>query len=855
MKYKWLVLFLFFLSSEYLFPQSNFNIQAYQQFVNSHQNLETQQLLQMHPAGMFNDNIGVNFSSALYFDTIDIKYSLTDYEKSLIQNHGFMVSERLSQNSFGQILLDIHHNDLPVFVSTDAMLYAFHVSYDRILRDVELGLLIEKVTALINTLRSSMPQLAAQYNTQPELNQMLRDVDIYLTVAAKLIGQATSPFYADNSARINELFNKVMAAEGFSVDTIFTSTCRSHDWSQFKPRGHYDSDMHPQLRKYFRTMMWLGRMEIYLIAPPLGDPFCQPQTFEDIQRQIIDAVLISELFDVANAIPAYTEIENVIRFFVGDQDNVTLDNLFYLKSAVNISSCSQLLDSVTLGLFQDSLSQQSFAYQKIVSQILAGTWSANDSIVPASAFLLFGQRYVDDSYVTGSVVYDRIKYNGQNVCRLFPSTLDPMFALGNNAAAQLLTPELNAYHYSTNLATLRYLFDLYLPEYWNATFYRQWLNAIRTLNPPDDRNNLPSFMQTAAFWQQKLNTQLASWTELRHDNLLYAKQSYTGVPVCSYPYSYVEPFPELYNVLIDIGTSGHTYFQTLNIDPQIQTGIIQYFSDLISISDTLKQISIKELNDTPLTNEEIIFLKDMLFESQTYTGVEYDGWYPKLLYQDQAYQYEGLLGRDNIVADIHTTPSDCEMNMIGWVKHVGTGPVDMGVFIAQLPGGEDCAFVGPMLSYRDYTTTNFLRLTDEEWKNQYLFSSLRPDWVNIYLADSTGNSRGPGQVLITDVDENDQPIIPNDHILISNYPNPFNPSTIIAFTIPASLTNSNVKLDLFDVQGQLVKTLISGRLASGNYIVRWEGENASGSQVSTGVYIYNLTVGERIVSGKMMLLK
>ncbi len=71
-------------------------------------------------------------------------------------------------------------------------------------------------------------------------------------------------------------------------------------------------------------------------------------------------------------------------------------------------------------------------------------------------------------------------------------------------------------------------------------------------------------MNTAAFWQEKMNTQLASWTELRHDNLLYAKQSYTGGTICSYPYSYVEPFPEFYQNLKDFSTQAVNKIQTLN---------------------------------------------------------------------------------------------------------------------------------------------------------------------------------------------------------------------------------------------------------------------------------------------------
>ncbi|RKY99389.1 MAG: hypothetical protein DRQ13_02375 [Ignavibacteriae bacterium] len=854
-RFTFVVLILFSTLNSPLIAQV-FNIEDYIEFLQQHQNMTTEELLQMHPAGVFVDKININPDTVLYFDSIKTKYNLTEYEKSLISDHGFVVTERLAKGSFGEILLDIHHNDLPVFVSTDAILYAFHASYDRILRDVELGFLIDKVSTLLTTLRSQMSQLAAQYNSQPQMSQMLRDVDVYLTVGAKLIGQNTSPYYPENTDKINHLIDKVITAEGFETDTIFSSTCISYDWSQFKPRGHYDSDMFPELREYFRTMMWLGRIEIYLIAPPLGDPFCFEQTFEDVQRQCIDAMLISELFDLASAVPKYEEIEDVIKFFVGDQDNVTLPNMYYLRDAVGITSAANLLDSLTLVEFQDTLANQSFAYQLIQSQILAGTLSATDSIVPASSFLLFGQRYVDDSYVTAQVVYDRIKFNGLNICRLFPSTLDPMFALGNNAAAQLLISELNQYHYATNLAALRYLFDAYSPEYWNSTFYRQWLNAIRTMNPPEDRSELPQFMTTAAFWQEKLNTQLSSWTELRHDNLLYAKQSYTGVPVCSYPYSYVEPFPELYQVMIDIGYAGYNYFQGFNIDPTIKLTILEYFSSLQSISDTLRIISEKELSNTPLTFEETSFLKNMIFEIQNYGGgTDYDGWYPKLIYNDLAFEYENLMGKDYIVADIHTTPSDCGGGMMGWIKHVGTGPVDVGVFIAKIPGGEDCAFIGPVLSYHDYTTEDWLRLTDDEWASTYIQAATRPDWVNIYLADSLGQSRGSGGVLITSVNNDENPVIPQTEILLGNYPNPFNPTTIIAFTIPYDLTNSLTELKIYDLQGRLIKTLVNEVLPAGNYLSKWDGKNDNGNLVASGVYIYNLKVAYKQKSGKMTFLK
>ena len=858
---KKIILLLFILPLYFLFNSGNlyaqgFDLTQYLIFLQNHQNMQTGDLLQMHPAGTFEGNINVNYQDVFYFDSIDAKYDLTEYEKSLIQDHGFMISQRLSKPSFGEILLDIHHNDLPVFVSTDAIMYAYHVSYDRILRDVELGYLIDKVDNVLMSLRNVFPQIVAEYSSMPEMIQKLMDVDFHLTVGLKLIGESVSPYYPQNNARVDTVINKIMEANGFSTDTLFSSNCVSQDWSQFKPRGHYDSDEFPQLREYFRTMMWLGRIQMYLIKPSMPDPFCGDQSFADVQRQIIDANIVYELFDLAGVHSDFEDIENILQFFVGKQDNVTLDNMGYMRNAVQITTASQLLDSVKVEEFQDTLRNQSFAYQLILSQILSGNPMAGDSVVPASSFLLFGQRFVDDSYVTASVVYDRVPMLPGGICRLFPSALDPMFVMGNNAAAQLLVPEIDYYHYATNLAALRYLFDSFPPTYWDSSMYKRWLYMIKTLNPPENRTGLPGFMHTAAYWQEKLNTQLSSWAELRHDNLLYAKQSYTGVPVCSYPYSYVEPFPEMYASLKNAGAAGYNYFQNINfLDPGIKFYILDYFSNLQAACDTLKNISQKELEDTPLTEQEINFLKNMMFQVDTYSGIAYDGWYPKMIYRDDEYGNEGVMSANYIVADIHTTPADCGGGMGGWITHVGTGPVDAGVFIAKIPGGEECAFIGPVLSYREYVSDNWLRLTDDEWSSEYMFNSSRPDWVNLYLADSAGNSRGTGGQLITSVKPGDKTETPSKYLTVSNYPNPFNPSTIISFTVPYDLSNQNAELIIYDIQGQAVKHLINRILPSGNYVTKWNGENDDNKPVSSGIYLYRLKIADRQAVGKMNLVR
>ena len=848
-----------------IFSQSNFSVEAYKQFLISHQNMETDQLLQMKPAGSFISDLNNSLSETRYLDSISIKYGLTEFEQSLLKKNGFEVSERMNKVSFGEAFLDVFQKDLPVFISTDAILHAFHISYDRILKDVETGILIEKLKLLLQTMHSNQNLLYYKYGFIPEMDKMLKDVDIYLTVPLKLFELNIEPYYSDNASLINEILTNIENLQAGNMN-LFSETCRYIDWSQFKPRGHYaESEFEweqNELPQYFKTMMWLGKIELYLISPQgiaLGN-----QSFDDIRRQIIDSYLIKELIDAANSYSDYEEIESAIKIFAGEQDNVTLDNLTYMQDALGFENANDLLDSLTVIGFQDTLKNQSFAQQKILSQILIGDPMDPDRIEPASSFLLFGQRFVIDSYVTGSVVYDKIEFNGTRICRLQPSLLDVLFAIGNSASAQLLQDELNQYHYSTNLASLRYLIDSYDDDFWSANFYSNWLGIIRKLNPPEDRENLPEFMKTAAYWQEKMNTQLASWAELRHDNLLYAKQSYTGGTTCSYPYSYVEPFPEFYESLKGFALSAKDKIQNLNFSDEYTKGFItSYFSTLYEISDTLQTITNKELDGEMLNDQEITFLQDIIYKN-AYAGsgdTPYKGWYSRLFYRDAGYFGDsglnsGLLESNHLVADMHTTPTDCVGGPLGWVKHVGTGPINLGVFITPWGDGVPTAFVGPVMSYYEYTTSGFLRLTDQEWNDQYLQSALRPEWVNIYLADSSGNSRGAGPMLITDVKpEQTGAIIPESEIIIGNYPNPFNSTTLIAFSIPYNLTNENTELKIYNIQGSLVATLVNEQLAAGNYVVKWAGKNQNNLDVASGIYFYNIKVGDKFKSGKMNLLK
>ena len=826
--------------------QESFDVQAYKSFLSSHANLSANGLLGLYPAGRFGANISFATDSAAYFDSIRTKYNLTSEELALIQKNGFVVTERLSRRSFGQAFLEIYNQDLPVFVSTDAILHAVHMSYDAILKDVEKGILIPKLQRLLGDLHRTVPSLISQYDSLAGMQKSLDDLDLYLTTARVLLGDSVPPYHDSNVARLNEILGLIRAQQ-FAFYSLFSDTIRALDFSQFTPRGHYTQSV--ELTRYFQSMMWLGRTELQII-PAEGVMNALP--LKDVKRQTVDAFLVLEAIDAANDSLLQDSIDSVIRFSVGESDNITISNLKFLRDKIQLHRADELLDDSIRDVLVSTLKEQSFAIQRINSQILLTDLMNPAQAKPPAAFLLLGQRFVIDSYVTGSVVYDKIVYNERKVWRQLPSSLDVLFSLGNDGAAQLLQDELDQYHYASNLAGLRYLIDSYDSTFWHGTLYNAWLNSIRTLNPPQNRSGYPDFMQTAGWWQEKMNTQLASWAQLRHDNLLYAKQSYTGGFQCSYPKSYVEPFPNFFLTLKHFATLAKAKLSALDFAQSWMPAYLgSYFSAMEGIMDTLRSISGKELDGTALASEETQFLHKMLYRVPN-CAPTFDGWYPQLFY----YGFGDADTANFVVADVHTAPTDESGNTVGKVMHCGTGPINLAILVAELSDGKPTAFVGPVMSYYEEVTLNFKRLTDEEWKLMYdVAPSFRPSWANLFLADSAGGKRPEGLMLFTGIEgPRSSPPLPTTRLLRQNFPNPFNPSTVIGFGVPR-LNSKTVDLAVFDLLGRLVRRLVHQVLPQGDYLVRWDGKTDSRIATAAGVYVYRLTIGDRAESKQMVLIK
>jgi hypothetical protein len=96
------------------------------------------------------------------------------------------------------------------------------------------------------------------------------------------------------------------------------------------------------------------------------------------------------------------------------------------------------------------------------------------------------------------------------------------------------------------------------------------------------------------------------------------------------------------------------------------------------------------------------------------------------------------------------------------------------------------------------------------------------------------------------------PDLPVTYSLDQNYPNPFNPATTIRYQLPQ---DGQVRLDIFNVLGQLVRTLVDEPEQAGFYTIKWDGTNGEGLSAGSGVYFYRIQAGDFVQSRKMMVLK
>ncbi len=833
-----MLILLMFVISHFTFSQA-LDVEKYKEFLENNKDMNTNQLLEMYPAGEYLENINVKLNDIEYFDKVIEKYNLTQDELKLLNKNGFFVSNRFQYKTFFDAYKQVFQNDLPNYVSADLILYSIHFNFQKFLEEIELNAIQSKWNNIVKEMPKSYGLFYSAFVNLPKdeynyeiFSKAFDNTRDYISITKNLIDNTTT-----SEGRVGEILSYISSEEFMDIYLFSESFLVPYDFSQFKVRGYYKA---ANADNFFKSMTWLGRTEIVIEN---GKGTVEQHSKKDLDIMLLQAVMLS--IALKNDYENYKICDNTYNKLIGRQDNITPVEINNILEEMGITDMMPLLDENVRDSLKQKILELNSAKQSYSGNVMTNLGPGVQGTTPV-VFKVFGQRPILDGYVTANTTYSNITYKGNVVKRWIPSTLDITFALGHNASAQLLVPELNNYNYGSNLAANRYLFDNNSDSAWNSTIYNSWLNILRTFNINDktEREKLPKFAQTAAWNQKNLNTQLASWSQLRRDFLLSAKQPYTNSYICSFPKSIVEPNVEFFK---KVKSYSLLLRSTLSDLYGTQSNLRNSFFDKYdSIIDTLTSISEKQYNLIELSSDEATFLQNMMIPMSVCQSISYKdcgsylykGWFNELFYGiDDIYDgtfVEATFKEDYTVADVHTIPQEDE-DQVGKVLHAGVGPLNLAFIVSENIDGSKTAYVGPVFSYYEYITRDFKRLDEDEWK-EFLLDETKnmqiKNFAKYYSSDKNGNSYNSFSNFFLDKASNVKS--KNENLKIPYYPNPVKEKLFI--TLFPDKSNSKYHIEIFDLQGNL---LIEDNIyvnSINNYIIDIDLTNIK----TKGVYICNI---------------
>lgn len=661
--------------------------------------------------------------AAQWFGEIDAAYELTPAELALLDDNGFVVSPRLAFPTFVHALGDIWERDLPLLVTSDMMLEAFHRSFDALLMALEEGALVDLAAEMLAAAHTRLGE--APLSDDESLRAVQGDADVFLTVARSLLAGAPTP--AVYGAAVDAAVSNVLAAveSREMLGLVIFGVPRVMDFSQFEPRGHYEDSV--VLRRYFQALMWLGRVDLRFVEFDLDSG-----TWLFHARQLAVATLLDDVMRETEAFDLWSRIDDAIGALVGQVDYLDLRALATLRADFGLSDAASALtlDAGAVQSLADALTGGVYGVQQIASHYIRSDLSNPEPTPLPVSFALLGQRYVVDSHVFSQVVFDRVVHQGQVVPRELPNPLDVVFALGGDLVAPLLVPGMEVDPYQGNLHVVRKLVDTYDEEFWTSSVYNGWLSALRTLNAATTGTEFPEAMRTPAWRDHAAETWLGSWAQLRHDTILYAKQSYTSGFLCSYPDGFVEPRPAFYAALRDASARASNAFTTAlaGADDWLLDWVEGHFDRWKDATTTLEAIAVAELAGEPLTAAQTKFLDETLLLEDGCGGPTYWGWYYQLFFESSDAETWAPT-----IADVHTNPPQAPPLTGPNVLHVATGDPELMVFTVETCDGPQ-AFVGPVFSYYEVDVPEVKRLADSDWEEILEAGEAppRPSWTSSF---------------------------------------------------------------------------------------------------------------------------
>jgi len=677
---------------------------------------------------------------------------------------------------------------VPIFVTTDTLLHLYHVQFDETLKDIEEREFYGDISLLADFLVGELGQAYQAKDLKPIEKTALKKAWTYAAIGYKCLEPKWSPpaAIADDVATV---IAKMEAHKGFWPDPVAASKVwplfrYAEDFSQYVPRGHYTRS--EILKRYFKGMMWFGRMSFILKGGKSFGPDDQPflVSKEEGQAQTIAASHIVKLLaggkvkDGRTTREIWQRVYTVTAFYVGLADDLGLAE--YESSLRKVTGSAMnlgmLVDEANWRKVQVELSKFNppAIYGGTGGQ---GTYGgANpDKLVEAmdksTGFRLMGQRYIPDSYMMGKLVTPTVgkPNNGRTdmfTCvmtqdgpyRCFPRGLDVMAVMGSRRAEHWLKKlGDDAYGTGTDLTkgkNLRYdvvlgalkkeFADLSHSD-WNRNAYWSWLYALKPLLEEYGKG-YPTFMTTDAWGDKSMTTALASWSQLRHDTILYAKQSYTMTmrksarpigPRLKPVEGYVEPTAEFYARLLATTRMTLAGLKDMKVLEPVAIDRLKALDTLIA---RLLDIAKKQLAHKELTAQDYAYIRNFgealekirvkdpkLQKEMTEARAKKDWKRYRELYKEMT---GNKSMKTTIIADVHT-----DQNSEKCLEE-GTGNVEMTVVCYLQPDGRLVLGAGPTLSYHEFKHPMSDRLTDEKWREMLKGGKTPPrtEWIQTFSA-------------------------------------------------------------------------------------------------------------------------
>ncbi len=589
----------------------------------------------------------------------------------------------------------------PFFITTDLCLHTYHVLYDISLRIMEAEKFFDDFELMLMTLRNSQIVLNGTVSENIVHDAINKNV-AFLSVMLYLLNETnTIPI------EVYDLTTTELANINKSVGATSAIFGYEEDFTQYKVRGHYTRT--ETLGNYFQAMMYAGRMG-FLLQSPTGDPEM------GIEHTRMAMLLISGFNDSIGDFTVWdywNRIYDPTVFYVGASDDLMA--LEYYQIWINNSAPEG--DALAEELVVQQIISDAKNYRKpqINSMFIFET---EDHEEVTQGFRLMGQRFIPDSYIFQQLVHTKV--NG----RLMPSGLDVFSVFGSPRAAYYQQTENETYpDYHQQVLKLRHEFNNLTVYDWTQNLYWLWLYSLFPLLEPASEG-YPGFMLNDAWSDKALMTALSSWAELRHDTILYAKQSYTyatGIPTPPPTRTgYIEPYPEVYARLASLVRLMQNGLSSRGL---LLEQFVSKLSNLADYLDKLTELSIKELKNEDLNEQDIEFIEnigDSMASIVDFASLNADP------YTSEADE------RTAIIADVHTDPNS------GTVLEVGTGNPFIIYVIVQDQDGNYRLTRGAVFSYYEFTHPMNDRLTDEQWQEMLDTNPPElPSWITESLPMST----------------------------------------------------------------------------------------------------------------------